>query len=397
MRSQRVKRVKRSKKSKMLKRKQINRRTKRVSKVKRTKRPRRSRRSQINRRTKRFRKSQINRRTRRTRRTRRMRGGSGSGFREKKLLEQSHLTPEEMAQYRTYVETENKVGGYGTTSVKATKERQKLDILARQRLKAAGGIKGPNDHSDPPPQPTEPGVSSVTSLEDLSGDLSGDLPEGLFEDLPELTPEEQREFESLGSELDTPVGGGARPPQTLGVLGGPVESGTLEQKRQEKKSNKKEQQISEAFNQLVRDNKWRVPTKAEAAGKGSGDAIMGKTIWVSDKSLNSEEDIDENPARGKVGRVTGYNSKWKGASTHTIEGVQESRSEGAMGRLKYPYYPLFDPDGSDPKICLYRSSKEKVPTSKKYPFLIKCEGAETPSTLEEIRNWIENGQPWPPP
>ena len=384
MRSQRVKRVKRSKKSKMLKRKQINRRTKRVSKVKRSKR------TQINRGTKRSRRSQINRGTRRTRRTRRMRGGSK--IREKKLLQQSHLTPEEMAQYKTYLEAEE-FGGYGTTAKRATTERRKLDALAKQRLEEAGGKMGPHDHSDPPPQPTtESGVSSVTGLEDLSEDLP-DLP-GL-PDLPQLTAEGEKEFELLGSELDTSVGGGARPPETPGVLGGPVESEpalTREQEGQRKKSIKKEERISDAFKQLVNDNKWRVPTKAEAADKGSGEAILGKIIWVSNKPLNSTKHSGENPARGKVGEVQGYNSKWVGASTHTIGGFVEPKSSKATGRKHDKYNE--HPEG---KVPLYRSSKTEKTSSEKYPFLIKCEGGETPSTLDKIRNWIENGQPWPPP
>ena len=378
MRSQRVKRIKRSKKSKMLKRKQINRRTKRVSRVKRSKRSKRSRRSQIN------------RGTRRTRRNRRMRGGSN--FKEKKLLEQSHLTPAEMDQYKTHSKNEID-GAYGTTRKKATTERRRLDALAKQRLKAAGEKMGPHEHSDPPQPTTEHEVSSALGLEDLS-DLTS-------EEMKQI----EQEFELLGSGLDTPVEGGARPPETLpetqGVLGGSVEPShtlTRGQRRRKIKAESKETRKMNAFQKLFIDNKWRVPKKKEAADKNSGNAIMGKIIWISNKSLNSSEDINENPAIGKVGRVTEYNSKLRGPSSHTIEGVQELKSEESIGRLGYSYYDQFDPESSDPRgeINLYRSSKEKVTTSKKYPFLIKCEGDETPSTLEEIRNWIENGEPWPP-
>ena len=48
--------------------------------------------------------------------------------------------------------------------------------------------------------------------------------------------------------------------------------------KKEEQQGEKEKENIENFQQLVTDNKWRVPTKGEAADKGSGEAIIGKTI-----------------------------------------------------------------------------------------------------------------------
>lgn len=187
---------------------------------------------------------------------------------------------------------------------------------------------------------------------------------------------------------------------------------------------------------------WRVPFKEEASDPQSAVNIYDKMIWISNQTLPFDERRpSEVYDQGTVGLVKGsvkektqYLPVPKSRTLHIIE-VPDSREFRAARGTNNEYGTLLDEaagssktvearkkgrinesdrlkvyvdqepavqvagneSGSLKPVALYRSSNEKETSTEKRPFLIKCIPGEVPSTFKAIRNWIENGQPWPPP
>ena len=167
---------------------------------------------------------------------------------------------------------------------------------------------------------------------------------------------------------------------------------------------------------FLSDQGWRVPFNEEVSGNDSADAILKKTIWISNQTLPEDEtglnkgQMYEHGTVGVVDSVAVIRGEGNWGGSHALHAITTSPKLGA-DYTAYGSLTSADPSSSEfvdkgetaggfileKPVALYRTRKEKKPTSKKRPFLIKTTGNEKPSSPGEIRNWIERGEPWPPP